>query len=98
MPDCKCPFYGLSVPEGVPNFATIGLGNRCGLVIDAHAPCYMEAYQGKPPVWKECPSNTPATRVITDPIVRNTIVMTIHGGDVESMEARYERLTGEEYE
>ena len=39
-----CPFYGRRWPERSPLLRVVG-GNECGLDLDLHAPCAMEAAQ-----------------------------------------------------
>jgi hypothetical protein len=54
----NCPFYGRAfIPGdtiGGPPFSLFDQrGNRCALVTNAHAPCYLEI-EGKEPDWKTC--------------------------------------------
>jgi hypothetical protein len=55
----NCPFYGYHMhrsrlPDAALPFLLIATtGNQCALLINRHAPCYMEI-EGLPVDWREC--------------------------------------------
>jgi hypothetical protein len=58
----SCPFYNthitqLTTGEWTVNRFAFDTGSRCGLITDAHSPCYMEMREDKLPKWVNCPRN-----------------------------------------
>jgi hypothetical protein len=49
----SCPFYGRAAASTWGIIDTVG--NQCAIIIDAHAPCAMEALLNVPPDAKACP-------------------------------------------
>jgi hypothetical protein len=49
----RCPFYGCRWPDRSPQLDAVG-GNECGLDVDEHGPCHMEA-EGRLADFFACP-------------------------------------------
>lgn len=55
-----CHFYARSThigPDGDAHVLPNKGSNQCGLIIDAHSPCYMQVQEELEPEWHECPRN-----------------------------------------